>query len=415
MPEAMRVFLYRMGLSKGGEPSSDWLKGYYRKKPGGEVALDHLIIEQKLEQSLVKAKARVAAGRKMVAPGRFGQWKWGEYGWISPVNLFLAASAVKLACPAQDVCRIWSRDGDGKKIPHSYSIRTIDERVVVPFVAKHNIASNFCSANSGMQGSRAIEKSRGATRIPRDWSGDQKTSFDLALFSNLMNDINNSSPEEVEEILVYLLEVAESRLRAREKSKLRLSESLGVGGTRSLVLAAVSEIKDPEFVKCVAAALMKHIFGARFGMVVDGVESAKTAADARDGKVGDFWLQSEQGSMMACEVKDSSRALDWQAIRTASDRLLSHQGLDSYVFITARRQPFADGVCRSLNTSGLADIEGQDKISFLSVFDLLPLVPECTATELIDEISEMLQRATSLKSDTLTKWMRHRDTGSAIK
>ena len=115
-------------------------------------------------------------------------WNFGGYGWTSPVNLLMTAAWVKHVDAPQDVCLIWARNTEGP-IPGGFSIRSMDEKFTVPLVNKYTIFNQFCSNNSGMQGSRALEKSKlreAGTRIERDSELGQRVSFDIVLFQTLI-------------------------------------------------------------------------------------------------------------------------------------------------------------------------------------------------------------------------------------
>ena len=117
---------------------------------------------------------------------RLQGWEYGKYGHTSTVNLMITASWYKWLFPEQDVCKIWSRDHKKKVIEGGYGIRSVDEKYTVPLVNKTRIAEGFCSPNSGMQGSRAIEKMRGSLRIGRNTPIEQAVSFDMNLYFSIL-------------------------------------------------------------------------------------------------------------------------------------------------------------------------------------------------------------------------------------
>jgi len=63
-------------------------------------------------------------------------WKWGSYGWVSPASLIFTAAWRKAFYPEEDCCKIWARDEQNNPIPGSYSIRSEDENVSIPLLAK---------------------------------------------------------------------------------------------------------------------------------------------------------------------------------------------------------------------------------------------------------------------------------------
>ena len=92
------------------------------------------------------------------------QWHWGSYGWVSPASLIFTATWRKYFFPNEDCCKIWAKDENNNPIEGGYSIRSEDEMITIPILAKYDLCTGYCSPNSGMQGSRAIEKMRSLKR-----------------------------------------------------------------------------------------------------------------------------------------------------------------------------------------------------------------------------------------------------------
>ena len=136
---------------------------------------------------------------------RINTWQFGSYGWTSPVNIMLTCAWYKWLNPLQDTCKIWAQDHQKNKIEGGFALRTLDEKYTVRIIAKLRIAKNFCSSNSGMQGTRAIEKMRGIGRIDRDTPLEQSVKFDMKLFQEILNDINECSSEEAKNVFKLLL------------------------------------------------------------------------------------------------------------------------------------------------------------------------------------------------------------------
>ena len=213
------------------------------------------------------------------------QWKWGSYGWISPASLIVTATWVKHFIPLQDCCKIWARDETNDPIKGGYSIRSVDEKITIPLFSKHDLCTGFCSDNSGMQGSRAIEKMRTLKRLNANFSQNQRTVFDLNLFASILNKVNSLNGDQSLEVLRYLICKAK---KFRSDRKLMDSSIMNIDVNID-VLGVLNEISDPELVKCVAAACLQVIYDSK-KFSLEGVTDFKTATDARADKAGDLRL-----------------------------------------------------------------------------------------------------------------------------
>lgn len=193
--------------------------------------------ERTILDELIK---EVKAGDDIVVPPlisrNLSKWKWGSYGWVSPASLIVTAAWHKYLYPSVDCCRIWASDENGKPIPGGYSIRSADENVTIPMFAKHDLCKGFCSPNSGMQGSRAIEKMRGSKRLNRDFAQTQRTVFDLKLFASILNDINELTSDQAKEVLRYLISLAKRPEMRESLSTRRFQMSKITLSTRGLFL-----------------------------------------------------------------------------------------------------------------------------------------------------------------------------------
>lgn len=136
------------------------------------------------------------------------QWQWGSYGWLSPTSLLFTAAWRKYYYPAMDCCKIWAVDEAGQPIFGGYSIRSEDETVSIPLLARHDLCEGFCSTNSGMQGSRAIEKMRSCKRMDATLASYPKTMFDMRRFAAILNRLEQLEPLQLLEVIKYLIVVA---------------------------------------------------------------------------------------------------------------------------------------------------------------------------------------------------------------
>lgn len=185
------------------------------------------------------------------------KWRWGSYGWVSPASLMFTAAWRKYYYPDVDCCKIWAADENNRPIPGGYSIRTEDETISIPLLAKYDLCEGFCSPNSGMQGSRAIEKMRTLKRLNKDFDNAQRTLFDLKLFASIMNQINDLEHSQLLDLIKFFICTS----KAIQAKRYETNTALSAETTASLnVINALSDIPDPELTKCVVAACFSAIF-----------------------------------------------------------------------------------------------------------------------------------------------------------
>jgi hypothetical protein len=336
------------------------------------------------------------------------RWKFGAYGWTSPVNLLLTACWYKILNPTSDCCRIWSRDTQNKSIPDSYSIRSADESFTVPFVNRHDIYKSFCSPNSGMQGSRALEKSRPATgRLDRGWSANQRTLFDLDLFSEIMNDIEDGGPDQAEIILQYLLSIA---IKFRDDRIAEQDKILKIRYSNKVHLADVpTKFSDPELYRAMSAGLVKAIL-KKLGNTheLKGTDGQKTSADAQSKLPGDLWVEDLQNDpIIGFEVKDATREIDWTIVRQAGEFLQKFPAMRSFVIITGKKSPIKETIRTDFNNvNALFSAQPyQRNVSVISIYDLINL---CYAVGCSDDapkfIGEYVANMPSIKPETRSIW-----------
>lgn len=316
------------------------------------------------------------------------------------MSLIITACWIRHLYPDLDCCKIWARDENNKPIPGSYSIRSEDEGVTIPIMAKHDLCEGFCSDNSGMQGSRAIEKMRGEKRINVNFSSTQRTIFDLELFAKILNKLHEGSPEDALNCLKYIISIALEKQanRATTNSQL-LTEKIGYTVSKKLL-----EASDPEIVKCVAGACISLLYNP-FNITVTGIESHKTASDSRSGKSGDLQCMTRDGrEIFAFEVKAKSIELDWQNINRARRSLSSSGDLDVFFFIhescdfrktTAVREFLESNYPES--TSG--------KIQFISLPELVSQVEALSSPDILfNHTTKLIAEAPSISTHHRAIW-----------
>lgn len=331
------------------------------------------------------------------------KWKWGSYGWVSPASLIFTAAWRKVFYPEEDCCKIWARDEQNQPIPGSYSIRSEDESISIPLLAKHDLCAGFCSDNSGMQGSRAIEKMRSLKRLNVDFDSSQRTVFDLKLFASILNQINDLKREQALEVLRVLILIAKG---IREK-RIQQLEALQEGGTNEIdVFSFLGDTADPELTKCVTAACFDIIFSPH-KCVVSGVEDYKTAADARAKKPGDLCIIYDEEPRIAIEVKDKTQSIDWNNIGRARKILIENESVRNFIFVLERRGATASPVISDMFSAPKFGTGHYDKISIVSLHDLYLLASSVTDVDtIVRKVSEFMALAPAVKPETKDKWLR---------
>lgn len=330
------------------------------------------------------------------------KWKWGSYGWVSPASLFLTAAWHKYRFPNNDCCKIWALDKNKKRIPGSYSIRDEDEHMIIPVLAKYDLCKNFCSPNSGMQGSRAIEKMRSLQRLNTDFNNEQATVFDLKLFAKILNQVNELNKEQSLEFCRYLIVLAKS-VRDKRIADAKKIESTTI--TRN-IYNFLNEVHDPELTKCVAAACLSVIYN-KSPLSLQGVSDAKTAADARAKKPGDLCLLYQKLPIVAIEVKDKTQVIDWNNIERAGRVIERFPSLRNFMFLLENREATTTDVIRDIISSDKIKCNQYfQKISIVSLYDLYLLALSFADNRTLAFLtSKFMNEAPSVKPETKIKWL----------
>lgn len=330
------------------------------------------------------------------------KWKWGKYGWVSPASLIFTASWRKYYYPDKDCCKIWAVDEKNVSIDGGYSIRSEDEKVSIPLLAKYDLCKGFCSPNSGMQGSRALEKMRYLKRINKNISTSTKTVFDLGLFAEILNQINELNEEESLEVIKYLIVTAKDIKSKRIKSDSELKETKDVNID---ILDFLSKTRDPELTKCIVATCLDIIFN-NHGLILEGVSDYKTAADARSKKPGDLLLTRDNNPIIAVEVKDKTQTIDWNNIERAIRIIDANPTLINFIFVLENRQASSNSIVQEMVSSSQLSSGRGAKISIFSLHDLYLLALSISDELSITNItSENLTIAPNIKPETKEKWL----------
>jgi hypothetical protein len=374
-------------------------------------------VDEAAREAIANAKAGKSVGPSLPPKLRaaIDAWSYGKYGWTSPVNLMITAAWTKWIYPSQDVCKIWARDASNTPINGSYSIRSYDETITVTVVSKYDIYPNFCSRNSGMQGTRAIEKTRGATRLQSGVKIEQRVTFDLNLFVETMNLINSLKASEAKLAFQYYIELG-SKIQIKRHADLKKLEAAALKASNDRlapILRACSEIADPQFAKAVAATALE-LWAKHAPNIVDGkirgTDGMMTGADARSREPGDLWVTVDEKPVIGCEVKDKSKTFGFEILRAVEERKAHNPSMHTYFLLGAGEVPVPEATCgdpewgrqiESLRIRGLAVIP-------ITIRDLFLLAQAFSGPlkQAVILLSKNLERTPGLKNTTVKQWTR---------
>ncbi|MET4695841.1 hypothetical protein [Endozoicomonas lisbonensis] len=373
-------------------------------------------IRSALDSALADSEAMAKKTQNLVPTAIYeniNKWNFGGYGWTSPVNLFLTAAWYKWLNPEQDVCRIWSQHHDKTRIEGGFAIRSNDENYTVPLVNKARIAQGFCSPNSGMQGSRAIEKMRSAERINRNEAIEQSVKFDMALFQNIMNDINDCSSDEAHQCFCYLLSIGLKIRKGRETEQNKLLSLSGKSGKSFTdLLKFADDISDPQFIKLLVVSLMTpFVLNTHKSLILEGVEGHKTAADSQSKAPGDFWFNNQDGvAEVGVEVKDKTKTIGFEILGAIENRKKNNSGMKYYFAVSAAKIAVKEYVAKDrLWAEYINRLRDDFDIAVLplSVYDLVALASfnGASVTDVMSDLNKHLVTAIDLKKETLKQWL----------
>lgn len=330
------------------------------------------------------------------------KWKWGSYGWVSPASLIFTATWRKYFFPSDDCCKIWAVDENHDPIDGGYSIRTEDEQITIPVLAKYDLCTGYCSPNSGMQGSRAIEKMRTLKRLNTNFGTAQRTVFDLRLFAEILNQINDLDSQQALRVLKYQILIAKAIREKRIETNSALEED---PSDNFNLMDFLKNTADPELTKCVVAACFDALFsGDEFK--IEGVEDFKTAADARAQKPGDLSVSKNGVTQIAIEVKDKSQTIDWNNIDRAKKIINRNPELTDFIFVLEKREATVTDIIQEMVVSPQFQSDPCNKISFMSVHDLYLI--SCVSSDpkgLAERTSKYLTLAPAVKPETKQSWL----------
>jgi len=331
------------------------------------------------------------------------KWKWGSYGWLAPASLIFTATWRKYFYPQCDCCKIWARDEHKKPIEGGYSIRTEDESITIPILAKYDLCTDYCSSNSGMQGSRALEKMRALKRLNIDFGDVQNTVFDLKLFATILNQINLLNSEQALRVLKYEICIAKNIQKKRLHTNKLLQEETSDSFN---IMDFLDKIHDPELTKCIAAACLEALYKDD-GLTLEGVSDYKTASDSRSKKPGDLFLSKNNSILIAIEVKDKTKTIDWNNIDRANKILKKYSSIITFIFILEKRAATVTSTMQEIINSPKLNSGISNKIIFISMHDLFLLASTISSTQtLASRTGYFMSKAPTIKPETKATWLK---------
>ena len=235
-------------------------------------------------------------------------------------------------------------------------------------------------------------------------SPPQRTNFDFTLFANILNDINELDEECSLEAIRMLINLSYEIRDSRHEQNAAIR---GDAKARIDLALIVTEVPDPEFVKCVAAACLALLYRTE-GFSIEGVADHMTAADTRAEKPGDLTLVHHDQPVAAAEIKDKTRSLDWQDFQTALEICERFPSLQSYFFITESDRASRDDRVTEILSHFRHRFQGRTEIAVVTLQDLISLAAASTSyEEIVTLTATNVTLAPSIKVETREAWLRH--------
>lgn len=335
-------------------------------------------------------------------------WQFGRMGYTTPTNIFLTASWYKWLDNNQDIRRCFVRDTTGATVPNSYSGRGTDENFTVPLVAEFSISQQFCSPNSGFQGTRAIEK----VKLPLTTENytDIRVMWETRIFFEIISLIQNSTSTQAHQIFRFLLSIAfniQAQL-ATNRAELMDTQFEQTELTAYRIMTnRIQGIRDPQFHKIVVGAYYSLGLGEDFEVM--GFEDSITGADARSGSAGDFSILRNNDLVEGIEVKDNTIQFDFTHINAARNRIIANETMTRYTMVTTGNQ-IVSSVASIDRIYNLIDSILEETGCLIRLTNLRVLLAEnwgqFSMTDYVQEITRHLgnENIPDIREGTLANW-----------
>lgn len=280
---------------------------------------------------------------KIKTPGvakSIDKWASQKANHTSITNIIMTAAWVKWLDNKQNIQLMFVRDAGGQPIKGAFNGRTMDEKYTVPLISEFSIHTQYCSRNSGFQGSRKSENLN-TDHIP-SFSRDtisSKVRWDIDTCFDIIEGINKASHGEAKTIFAYLLEkgftIKKKIIEEQESAKSTKIDTSNANAYHILTLG-ISKVKDPQFHKALVASLLIEKWGGNKKVSVRGLSGSKTSSDQQAGSPGDLWLEwNSVGEVIeGIEVKDPTISFNFQHLAAAQDRISQHPEMRRYTLVT---------------------------------------------------------------------------------
>ncbi len=284
-------------------------------------------------------------------------------------------------------------------------MRTMDEKVTIEVMTRYRLADGFCSSNSGMQASRALERLKSPVPLNHDimqsvqvnWGEENKR-----LFVDILDAINNLDSDDAELTTRYLIYMARKRAAARRVS----DEELVRIDSEADPLNFVMSEGDPEAVKCLVAACLEILYAGV--AIVVGVTQQKTAADARSKAPGDLAVTIDEKPQLTVEVKAPDVPMSWKLLDAGERILQSHKTARCHFIVLGSTRGASGSDVSAILNRPEAHVATRGRIHVIGLGELYALadVSDDRRNAIRKAFALNLSHAPSVRSGTRDAWLK---------
>lgn len=315
--------------------------------------IDYIQAQEELNVNLRKVEDDLQAGSATFGKAAFQ----GDLAILFSSNMQAFREVLIGCCLARildsevDVRLVYVNQGE-----KSFNGRTLDEKVVNPFLKEHEIPSS--------KGPYLAVFRRSVNLVPDTAKGMRDKAGFIAML-RILDVLGGSSRDEAREILRHLL-VEFVHLRNRATISLARINRLSLEQHLALV-GRLLDVKSggliPVILSVAGMRSIDHIYGLGWKIAWQGIN----VADAASGAGGDITVLRDGKVLFAVEVTE--REIDGARVRSTFASKISPQALQDYLFFYTLSPPSESAV--SVAKAYFA--QGHD-INFLSVSDWLKTV-----------------------------------------
>lgn len=236
-------------------------------------------------------------------------------------EVLVGSALARLVDPTRNLRKPYVKQGDD-----AYNGRTLDERVVNPFLHEHTVPSSKAPFLSAFR--RNIEFVPETARGLRDREG-------YAAFLEVIEALSDASPPEARTILRHLLY---RFVQLRDAANITLAQvrRLSLDQNEALIdglLATPSGGLLPVLLVVALFRTLSERFGLGWIVTCQGIN----VADSASGAGGDVTVQREGRLVLAVEVTE--RPLDRSRVVSTFNTKISPQSIEDYLFLTTAAAP----------------------------------------------------------------------------